>query len=296
MKVSVVIPVRKEKHIEACLDAVFDMDFLYPYEVIVIENDESQELKEVICRYPVRYECEPDIGSYKARNRGIRVARGEIIAFLDANGVPCKHWLTELVRGFSSEEIAGAAGRFEKKLSSKGAAAKYQREFLLDDGLQFLRPIFPAPYAPGGNAAYRKDVLTELGGFDTNFFSGGDVDISWRVQLAGYRLVYCREALVNDYPRTTIKAYFKQYYKYSLGQVMLFKKYRQYTGKRILFNSYPFLGIVQALKKLFTNGLYHLAVHRDISYVLGRMIDLVEHGALLAGAFVGSIRYKVFYI
>jgi cellulose synthase/poly-beta-1,6-N-acetylglucosamine synthase-like glycosyltransferase len=296
MKLSVVIPVRKDNNIDACLAGIFAMDGEGPDEVIVVENDPDQALHDVICRYPVHYEYEPLPGVYRARNRGIRTARGEIIVFLDADCVPSRHWLSELAQAFHSESIGGVAGRIRKKAIDRGVLAKAQRGFLLRDGLQYLPPIFPAPYAPGGNVAFRKRVLEELDYFDTDFSSGGDVDLSWRLQLAGYSLEYRGEAEVTATPLFTVGSYFKRYYKYSLGQVMLYRKYRTLTGKRVLFNSYPFIGLTRALAQLFTRGVYQLVVYGDPDCAAGRAMDIIEHVALLSGALVGSFRHRVIYI
>jgi cellulose synthase/poly-beta-1,6-N-acetylglucosamine synthase-like glycosyltransferase len=296
MKVSVVIPVRRDRNIDACLAGLFAMVGESPDEVIVVENDSDQTLRGVICSYPVHYECEPVPGVYRARNRGIRAARGEIIAFLDADCVPSRYWLSELTRGFHSEAVGGVAGCIRKKAVDRGVLAKGQRAFLLRDGLQYLSPIFPAPYAPGGNVAFRKRVLETLDHFDTDFSSGGDVDLSWRLQLAGYSLEYRGEAEVTATPLSTVVDYFKRYYKYGLGQVMLYRKFRTLTGKRILFNSYPFIGMTRAFCQLLTRGVYQIVVYGDPACAAGRAMDMVEHLALLSGAVVGSLRYKVIYI
>ena len=114
MDVSVIIPVRKDPSIRACLEAVLGQARAPSFEVLVVENDETQELRPLIAEHPVAYACEPAVGSYRARNRGIRAAQGDVLAFLDADCVPGANWLAELAGGFTADDVGGVAGGIDK--------------------------------------------------------------------------------------------------------------------------------------------------------------------------------------
>jgi glycosyltransferase involved in cell wall biosynthesis len=83
--VSVVIPVRNNEHfLGAAIESVLDGDY-DDHEVIVVDNDSTDGSAEVARRYPVRYVHQANRGQAGGRNRGIEMARGELIAFLDSD-------------------------------------------------------------------------------------------------------------------------------------------------------------------------------------------------------------------
>src|SRR5207237_9121710 len=98
-----------------------------------------------------------------------------------------------------------------------------------------------AQYTVTANAAYRMSILRKLEGFDTQFKSGGDVDLAWRVYGAGFKIVTAPDAIVHHAARETVKGYFKQFFNYAAWHVLLFKKHCHNTN--YFTNAYPFLGL-----------------------------------------------------
>jgi glycosyltransferase involved in cell wall biosynthesis len=83
--VSVVIPVRdNERFLGAAIESVLNGSY-DDHEIIVVDNDSQDGSAEVARRYPVRYAHQPNSGQAGGRNTGVRLARGELIAFLDSD-------------------------------------------------------------------------------------------------------------------------------------------------------------------------------------------------------------------
>ena len=62
-------------------------------EIIIVDNDSTDDSASIAARYPITLLSESEIRtSYAARNRGINHARGEIIAFTDADCIPAPDW------------------------------------------------------------------------------------------------------------------------------------------------------------------------------------------------------------
>ena len=103
-KISVVIPVYNgEKYIAKAIQSVVDQT-LPPHEIIVV-NDGSTDasasiLAELAQKYPIQYYQKENGGQSSARNYGVRVSQGDLIAFLDQDDVWYPNHLEELVKPF----------------------------------------------------------------------------------------------------------------------------------------------------------------------------------------------------
>src|SRR5690606_7008063 len=84
------------------------------------------------------------------------------------------------------------------------------------------------PYLPASGAGYlgvRARVFAEVGGFDQDLRTGEDVDLCWRVQLAGHELVQRRDAVVHVRERPGLRTAFRQELHYGRGDRQLLHKY-----------------------------------------------------------------------
>ena len=102
-EVSVVIPTyNRSALLRSTVDSVLNQDTQTTFEVVVIDNNSSDDTKDVVDwlieKYPgkVRYVVERKQGNAHARNRGIEEAKGAIIAFVDDDVTVDKNWLTSL--------------------------------------------------------------------------------------------------------------------------------------------------------------------------------------------------------
>lgn len=114
VKISVVVPVyNAETYIEDCIRALLSQN--YPvdhYEIIMVDNNSKDCSPEIIKRYPdIKYQKTDKKGSYAARNKGILQAKGEIIAFTDADCAPSVDWLRNIDDALRHPEISVILGR-----------------------------------------------------------------------------------------------------------------------------------------------------------------------------------------
>ncbi len=294
MIVSVIIPVFNDPRIETCILSVLAQD--YPgdlYEVIVIDNNSNHTTSEIIQRFNVKYVREDRKGSYFARNKGLEIATGDVAAFIDADCVADPHWLSELIKGFEDPHVGGIGGRILK--SEPQTWVQVHSEDLAEQQLtpQYL-PFHDAPYIVTANAAYRMSILRSLQGFDAEFQSGGDVDLAWRVQAAGFTIVTTPDAIVYHTDRETVRGYFKQYFTYAVWHVLLFKNHRHNPG--FFANTYPFSGLsgllfsvmpAMLVRKLF--GKPRRVKKRDL------YIEFVKYVAIICGNLYGAIKFRIPY-
>ena len=94
--VSVIVPVYNDgQRIGKCIEALLIQT--YPqahFEIIIVDNGSNDNTRSVIEEHPVKLLVEDRIqSSYAARNKGIKNAKGEVIAFTDADCIPAPDWI-----------------------------------------------------------------------------------------------------------------------------------------------------------------------------------------------------------
>ncbi len=212
-----------QRTLEECLARLDKLT--YPdYEVIVV-NDGSSDASATIARaHDATLIQTEHRGLGNARNRGIAVARGEIVAFLDDDAYPDADWLHYVAAQLRAGGHAGVGGpnippEDDGFLAECVAAAP-------GGPIHVLVSDREAEHVPGCNMAFRRDVLKEVGGFDERFeVAGDDVDLCWRLQKAGRTLAFSAGAVVMHRRRDSIRRYLRQQYGYGKAEALLERKW-----------------------------------------------------------------------
>ena len=197
---SVIIPVYNDAvRLTACLKALGRQT--YPrdrYEVIVVDNGSDTPVASVVAAtFPGAHVVrESQQGSYAARNRGLALARAEIVAFTDSDCLPAARWLEEGIRalrqttncglvGGRIELVFGDAARPTSVEIFAAMTARRQKQFLDADH-----------FCETANLFTTRSVIKDVGPFEPRLKSRGDVVFGQRVFAAGYRQVYAERAVV----------------------------------------------------------------------------------------------------
>lgn len=194
--ISVVIPaLNEESCIAQCLTSVFAQD--YPrdqIEVIVVDNGSTDSTSSIARQFSVQVIEELGVGPARARNAGIRIARGEIIVFLDADCVAKSSWLRELLCGNEDNSIGCFIGKI-LPMTGGGIVS----DFIHDRGIISQEALLASnpPVAAGANIAYRKIIFEEIGYFDENLSEAEDGDLFWRfVKHKRFNYIFQERAIV----------------------------------------------------------------------------------------------------
>lgn len=96
--ISVIVPAyNEEKYIRACLDSLTNQDLPKRFfEIIVVDNNSTDKTKEIIKKFPVKYTFEEKRNVVAAKQRGVKIAKGKIIASADADTFYPKSWLSDI--------------------------------------------------------------------------------------------------------------------------------------------------------------------------------------------------------
>jgi len=214
-----------------CLDSLQYLD--YPdYEVVVVNDGSDQRVEDIALSYEsVRLVQMPHEGLSSARNRGASEAKGDIIIYTDDDCISEPDWLKWIGVQFVQRPDLGCAGGPNIPPASENmrqaviaAAPGGPTHVLLSDAT--------AEHLPGCNLAVRRDVLEEVGGFNTRFWTAGDdVDFCWRVMDAGYELGFHPAAFVWHHRRFTMRAFVGQQIRYGRAETMLLPLHRERFGE-----------------------------------------------------------------
>ena len=205
--VSVIIPVYNGgAQLPACLLALEHQT--YPrdrYEVIVVDNGSTDDSRNVAAQHAgVRLEVEPGLGSYAARNRGIAVAKGDVLAFTDADCIPAPDWIARGVAQLDrTPDVGLVGGRIEvPSLSGPSTLELYEGLFEFDQ----RRFIEHGRFAMTANLFTRASVLRCVGSFDAQLKSVGDREWGNRVAAAGYALAFGDDVVVRHPARDSMRS------------------------------------------------------------------------------------------
>ncbi|MET7571727.1 glycosyltransferase [Streptomyces sp. NPDC005492] len=280
--VSVVIPVRDgARTLPAQLRALASQTLTAPWEVLVIDNGSTDATREVAEK------ARPDLpglriidaperpGESYARNRGIAAARGDFIAFCDADDVADPGWLAALVDAAPDADLIG--GSLDSSVLSPGYAD--EQPVPMTEQTDFL------PFARGANCAAWKDVLTAIGGWDENYRGGGeDMDLSWRAHLCGYRVGYAHDARMHYRLRAELSALARQKWNYGRSGARLYAAYHHAGFER------------RDNRTVLMNWSWLLLHSPDLARSPSLRRRWIRYGARLSGFLAGSAEQGVRYL
>lgn len=204
--VSIIIPVFNDAmRLTSCLEALVNQT--YPkklFEIIIVDNSSDEDI-EGICRLFERviYTHEPRHGSYAARNKGISLAKGEVIAFTDSDCIPEPDWLECGVRRLSSGQnvgfVAGHIKVFPEDVEKPTAVELYEIATAFKQRYYVARLKFGVT----ANLFTTRSVIEAVGNFNDDMKSAGDMNWGRRVWAHDYLIQYARDVCVSHPARST---------------------------------------------------------------------------------------------
>ena len=192
MRFSVVIVTYNRRDLLlGCLRAVADLD--YPdYEIVVADDGSTDGSLEAVRRQFPQARCLPhpvNTGEAAARNRGVRAAAGDIIAFTDDDCLVPRDWLQRHARHYTDPRVAAAGGPQicrSPTFYDSFDAAQWTIRF---DRLETIECIRSYEHLLTGSMSVRREVCERVGPFDEQFLRGCDSDFIRRLSRAGYPFV-----------------------------------------------------------------------------------------------------------
>ncbi len=258
--VSIIIPVKdRARELTRCLESLERLEYPRELREIIVVDDGSSDASAAValgfgCR--VVTTDAPGSGPAAARNRGVDVARGEILAFIDSDCTASPGWLRELLAGFVDPTLAAVGGLVDG-MREAGALDRY--EAVMSSLTLGKRAMTGSSgndtfYLPSCNLLVRARAFRGLDGFSPELHVGEDVDLTWRLRDAGWRITYLPAGRIWHEHRSRFIPFLKRRFDYgtSEGTLNLLHPTRR---KRMIIPPAPALSLLLVMAALLGGGL-----------------------------------------
>ena len=272
--------------LDECLRHACALD--YPgLEILVVDDGSTDDTAAIAARHGrARLLSVPHGGLSVARNEGLRAARGEIVAYLDADAYPVPEWPYYLALGFDGRDVVGTGGPNVPPRSDPFGAQVVARS--PGGPVHVLTADDRAEHVPGCNMAFWKDALQTVGGFDPVYTAAGDdVDVCWKLLDRGGQLGFHPAALVWHHRRPGLRAYLRQQRGYGRAEALVEAHHPARFGPlgtarwrgRIYNPLVPSAG-----RRRVYRGLFGTAAYQSVYQGPGHALDVAHQAAVPVGA------------
>ena len=232
MKLSVIIAAfNAAGTIDQQLESLATQRWSETWEVIVVNNRSTDNTVKIANGFRGRVpnlrvvDAPERPGGGYAINIGARAARGELLAFCDADDIVCDGWIAAMGDALARHELV--SGPFDTRRLNRSELTKHRINPQPDGIQEYVYPAY-LPHAATANLGVWHSVFDQLGGFDESMLALFDTDFCWRAQLAGHKLVAEPKAVVHYRFRDSVSGLLKQAFNYAMHNVFIYKKFRSH--------------------------------------------------------------------
>jgi len=173
--------------IAGAIESVLAQDFR-EFEHIIIDGGSSDDTLEILKQYPhLNVISEPDQGMYDALNKGLKIATGDVIGFLNTDDIYAERVLPRVAGAFNDSDVMAVAGRAVVFLELSSGKTKIVDKYSPDDrslmecstvGSNFFNAWF-----------FRRSTFNQIGAFNSNYKIIGDRDFMFRFALNNLKYI-----------------------------------------------------------------------------------------------------------
>ena len=208
--ISIVIPaLNEERFIEKCIQAVRRLEKPQSdteLELIVVDNESTDRTVEICREQGVKVVSTPPGKPARARNLGAGSARGEFIAFLDADCEPGEDWLARCFSHFVDERTLAVGGRIAPPRSERSWVASAASDIASAKGAR----AEVVKWIPTAGMVVRRQAFDSLGGFDEQLTTCEDCDFGYRLSRVGHVLCDPAAVVIHHGESNTLSQVFKR--------------------------------------------------------------------------------------
>ena len=292
--VSIIIPCYNDaSSIGAAIESILKIK--YPknmIEIIVVDDCSTDNSAEIVSNYVKKYKNVRLIvnkrnsgGAAEPTNIGILAARFPYVAVADSDSTPESNALLKMI-GFLQNEprVAAVTCAVLAKRPHTFIQKLQAIEYVVIAWSRKLLDLVDSVYVtPGPFALYRRDVLINVGLFDTKNMTQ-DIEIVWRLMSRGYQARMCLSTAVHSETPNKLKAWFRQRVRWNIGGTQTLLKYKNLFFRRGMLGAFilPFFSFSLFLG-LFGLGIFiYLFVRRMLVFYLSINYSISANSAIVS--------------
>lgn len=227
----------EEKVIVRTLHSILQSEYARPFEVVVVDDGSRdntfEEVRQNFADDPrVRVLQQENGGKASALNQAIEEANGEILVCFDADTQIAPDAVALMVAHFADARVGAVAGDVKVgnriNLLTRWQSIEYITSQNLDRRAYAL--LNAITVVPGAIGAWRREAVLEAGGYTTDTLAE-DMDLTWRIRRAGWRLATESRALAWTEAPDTVRGFFNQRFRWAYGTLQCLWKHRGAVGR-----------------------------------------------------------------
>ncbi len=227
MRFSIVVAVYKRAdELEELLESLCTQTFK-DFETVISDGSPDDALSLLAARYAsklnIQYIYKKGYKASESRNEGCKVAKGDYFIFLDSDVIAPAHYLERVDHFLQSNPVDAFGGpdAAREDFTPVMKAINYaMTSFLTTGGIRGKKKKISKFQLRGFNMGISRDVFTQTGGFST-LQVAEDIELSVRIQKAGYRMSLIEDAFVFHKRKSDLKKFSKQLTMHGRGRVDL---------------------------------------------------------------------------
>ncbi len=277
--VSIIIPSHnRPKCLQQCLAAITELDYARDkFEVIVVDDGSSTQLDPIVDLFSAKINLhllkQEHAGPARARNRGVKQAKGEFLVFTDDDCRPTPGWLETLMNFLAIKPDSMIGGEILNALpgNSFSSASQALVSYLY---FYYNKNSKEAHFFTANNIALSKKCFLAVGGFDQEWriAAAEDREFCDRWLLSGYQMTYAPEAVIYHAHPMSLTGFWDQQFNYGRGAHFFHRTRNRRNQEPMKFEPlsfylnlirYPFLRF-KKVKAVSISGLIVLAQAANI--------------------------------
>lgn len=253
------------RYLDRCLQALRTQEVEGGFEVLLVDNASSDGSAAHVREHHDwvnLVESSANLGFAGGNNLGFRHARGKYVVLLNNDTRVRAGWLRALVAAAESDSEVGAVGAKLMFMDPPGVIQN-AGTLMLDDGSggdRGFREVDTGQYeqreevfgACGASALYRRETLRDVGELDETFFMYyEDTDLSWRMRLAGWKILY-EPAAVVDHVHAGSSGEWSPFFTFHVDRNRLFMILKNAPTGMVVrtFTSFAMISVKNAVRAL----------------------------------------------
>ena len=287
--ISVIIPVYDEQEtIADTIKSVFQSK--YPLKEVIVINDCSKDnTKKVIESLMKKYlklkliNNNKNLGKANSLNKGIKQAKSELIAIVDADSYPEPDAIAKMVGFFNDKKVGAVTNSILVKNKEKFIEKLQAFEYAVIAWTRKLLDYIDSVYVTNGPLSiYRTNALKEVNGFDPKNLTE-DIEVTWHLLSKGYKAKMSLAAKTYSTVPSTFNGWKKQRIRWNIGGLQTINKYKNLIFKKNMLGYFiiPFFVLSLVLGIIGLIIFLYVFIRRSLSAYLSTSYSIYAQTALL---------------